>query len=128
MPLPRLSYIYWIIHINDAFEWINMQLLPRRDFMSKNQLIFLKKCLTRDVTAKSIRIKPPIKSQKAIRITNKDLKTLFVLAKNGTKQRLRTYNIRVKRVITRLPEKCRNTELSLVRIFLYSNWIRRFTE
>ena len=98
-----------------------MQLLPRRDFMSKNQLIFLKKCLTRDVTAKSIRIKPPIKSQKAIRITNKDLKTLFVLAKNGTKQRLRTYNIRVKRVITRLPEKCRNTELSLVRIFLYSN-------
>ena len=34
--------------------------------VSKNQLIFLEKCLTHDVTPKSFRIKPPIKSQKAI--------------------------------------------------------------
>ena len=27
-----------------------------------------------------------------------------------------------------LPEKCPNTEIFLVRIFLYSDWIRRFTE
>ena len=27
-----------------------------------------------------------------------------------------------------LPEKCPNTEILLVRIFLYSDWIRRFTE
>ena len=61
--------------------------------VSKNQLIFLEKCLTHDVTPKSFRIKPPIKSQKAIRITKEYRKKLLVLAKNNAKQRLRNYNI-----------------------------------
>ena len=63
--------------------------------VSKNQLIFLEKCLTHDVTPKSFRIKPPIKSQKAIRITKEYRKKLLVLAKNDAKQRLRNYNIEV---------------------------------
>ena len=36
---------------------------------SKNLLIFLKKCLTHDVTLKAFRIKPPIKLQKNTPIT-----------------------------------------------------------
>ena len=44
--------------------------------VSKNQLIFLEKCLTHDVTQKSFRIKPPIKSQKATRITKEYRKKL----------------------------------------------------
>ena len=63
--------------------------------ISKNQLIFLEKYLTYDVTPKSFRIKPPIKSQKAIRITKEYRKKLLVLAKNDAKQRLRNYNIEV---------------------------------
>ena len=63
--------------------------------VSKNQLIFLEKCLTHDVTQKSFKIKPPIKSQKATRITKEYRKKLLVLAKNDAKQRLRNYNIEV---------------------------------
>ena len=37
-----------------------------------------------------------------------------------------TENVNTER-ITSLREKCPNTELFLVRIFLYSDWIRRFT-
>ena len=37
--------------------------------VSKNLLIFLKKCLTHDVTLKAFRIKPPIKLQKNTPIT-----------------------------------------------------------
>ena len=62
--------------------------------VSKN-LIFLEKCLTHDVTPKSLRIKPPIKSQKAIRITKEYRKKFLVLEKNDAKQRLRNYNIEV---------------------------------
>ena len=62
--------------------------------VSKNQLIFMEKCLTH-VTPKSFRIKPPIKSQKAIRITKEYQKKLLVLAKNDAKQRLPNYNIKV---------------------------------
>ena len=60
-----------------------MQLLPRRDLqnnkrntsmrikaaVSKNLLIFLKKCLTHYVTLKAFRIKPPVKLQKNTPIT-----------------------------------------------------------
>ena len=63
--------------------------------VSKNQLIFLEKCLTHDVTPKSFKIKPPIKLQKATRITKEYRKKLLVLAKNDAKQRLRNYNIEV---------------------------------
>ena len=63
--------------------------------VSKNQLIFLEKCLTHGVTPKSFRIKPPIKSQKAPPITKDYRKKLLVLAKNDAKQRLRNYNIEV---------------------------------
>ena len=45
--------------------------------VSKNQLIFFGKYLTLDVTPKSFRIKPPIKSQKATRITKEYRKNLF---------------------------------------------------
>ena len=37
--------------------------------VSKNQIIFLEKCLAHDVTPKSFRIKPTTKSQKAARMT-----------------------------------------------------------
>ena len=63
--------------------------------ISKNQLIFLEKCLTHNVTPKSFRIKSPIKSQKPNRITEKCRKKLLVLAKNNAKQRLLNYNIEV---------------------------------
>ena len=63
--------------------------------VSKNQLILLEKRLTQDVTIKSFSIKPPIKSQKAIRITKEHRKKLLVLAKGDAKQRLRNYNIEV---------------------------------
>ena len=56
--------------------------------VSKKQLIFLEKCLTDDVTPKSFRIQPPIKSQKATLIIKEYRKTLLVLAKNDAKQRL----------------------------------------
>ena len=72
-----------VVTINVVFERINMQLLRRKFYKttrelqckkikaaaSKNQLIFLEKCFTHDVTPKTFRIKPPIKSQKATRIT-----------------------------------------------------------
>ena len=63
--------------------------------VSKNQLILLEKRLTHDVTLKSFSIKPPIKSQKAIRITKEYRKKLLALAKGDAKQRLRNYNIEV---------------------------------
>ena len=63
--------------------------------VSKKQLIFLEKCLTYNVNPKSLRIKPPIKSQKDTRITKKYRKKLLVLTKNDAKQRLRNYNIEV---------------------------------
>ena len=72
--------------------------------VSKNQLIFLEKYLTHDVTPKSFRIKSPIKSQKAIRITKEYRKKLLVLAKNDAKQRLQNYNIEVND----LSQKLRN--------------------
>ena len=53
----------------------------------------MEKCLTNDVTPKSFRIKPPIKTQKATRITKEYRKHLLVLAKNNAKQRSRNYNI-----------------------------------
>ena len=53
------------------------------------------KRLTHDVIPKLFRIKPPIKSQKATRITKEYRKKLLVLAKNDAKQRLRNYNIEV---------------------------------
>ena len=59
--------------------------------VSKNQLIFLEKCLIYDITPKSFRIKPPIKSQKATRITKEHRKKLLVLAKSDAKQRLGNY-------------------------------------
>ena len=40
-------------------------------------------------------MKPPIKSQKATRITKEYRKKLLVLAKNDAKQRLRNYNVEV---------------------------------
>ena len=52
-------------------------------------------CLTNDVTPKSFRIKPPIKSHKATDIAKEYRKNLLVLAKNDAKQRLRNYNIEV---------------------------------
>ena len=55
----------------------------------------MEKGLTHDVTPKLFRIKPPIKSQKAIRITKEYRKKLLVLAKSDAKQRLRNYNIEV---------------------------------
>ena len=63
--------------------------------VSKNQLTFLEKYLTHDVTPKSFRIKPPIKSQKATCITKEYRKKSLVLAKKNAKQRLRNYNIEV---------------------------------
>ena len=63
--------------------------------VSKNQLIFLEKCLTHDVTPKSFRIKPPIKLQKTIGITKEYRKKLLVLAKSDAKHRLRNYNFEV---------------------------------
>ena len=63
--------------------------------ISKNQLIFLEKCLTHNVTPKSLRIKPPIKSQKANRIAEECQKKLLVLAKDNAKKRLWNYNIEV---------------------------------
>ena len=58
-------------------------------------MIFLEKCLTNDVTPKSFRTKPPIKSQKATPITKDHRKKSLVLAKNDDKQRLRNDNIKV---------------------------------
>ena len=66
-----------------------------RGAVSKNQLFFLEKCLTHDVTPKSFRIKPPIKSQKTCRITKEYRKKLLVLAKNDAKEKLRNYNMKV---------------------------------
>ena len=61
----------------------------------KKKKIFLEKCLTNDATPKSFRIKSPIKTQKATRITKEYRKNLLVLAKSNAKQRSRNYNIEV---------------------------------
>ena len=63
--------------------------------LSKNQLIFLQKLLIHDVTPKLLRIKLPIKTQKATLLTKESQKNLLVLAKNDATQRLRNYNIEV---------------------------------
>ena len=63
--------------------------------VSKNLLIFLKKCLTHDVTLKAFRIKPPIKLQKKHSYHQGVSKNLLLLAKSNAKQRLRNYNIKV---------------------------------
>ena len=55
----------------------------------------MEKCLIHDITPKTFRIKPPIKSQKATRITKEYRKKLLVLAKSDAKQRLGNYNIEV---------------------------------
>ena len=55
----------------------------------------MENCLTHDVTRKSFRIKPPIKSQKATHMTKDYRKNVLALAKNDAKQRLRNYNIEV---------------------------------
>ena len=73
-------------------EWQRKKI---KDVISKNQLIFLEKFWTHNVTPNSFRIKLPIKSQKANRITEESRKKLLVLAKNNAKQRLRNYNIKV---------------------------------
>ena len=63
--------------------------------VSKKKTIFLEQCLTHNVTPKTFRTKPPIKSQKATCITKEYQKKLLVLTKNNAKQRLWNYNIKV---------------------------------
>ena len=54
---------------------------------SKNQMVFLERCLTHNVIPKSFAIHSPLKSQNAIKIVKKCRKDLLICAKNDAKRR-----------------------------------------
>ena len=73
----------------------------------------MKKCLTDDLTPKSFRMKPPIKSQKVTRITIEYQKQL-VLTKNDAKQRLRNCNIKVNDLSQELRSVLSDAHLEII--------------
>ena len=54
---------------------------------SKNQLIFLEKCIAHQIIPKSFKLKTPIRSRNANRIVQKTRTDLLVCAKNDAKRR-----------------------------------------
>ncbi|XP_065675527.1 uncharacterized protein LOC136091746 [Hydra vulgaris] len=65
-----------------------LQDLKIRNANSKNQLVFLQKCLSNNITPKSFKVKTPIHTKKAKNILKEYIKKLLIHVRNEAKHRL----------------------------------------
>ena len=66
-----------------------LQQMKIKNAVGKNQMIFLKRFIYRNITPKSFQLKTPIKSKKAFNIMNVYKKKLIIISKNNAKETLK---------------------------------------
>ena len=77
-------------------------------------MIFLQRYIYCNITAKSFRLKTPIKSRKAFNIINVHKKKLIIIAKNNTKERMHKAVLKVNELCQTLKAKVSEEHFHLI--------------